>query len=290
MKRLSRKTLLYCAITLVTALLNTNAFAAEPDSENYRKGMEFLGKYDLDQAWVFLNYAEDEYPNNGYVFLGYSKAMELGKKHTLAYILGEAALEYMDPNDKEGVANALMNLGVLAEMAPYYGIHNRCSSEEFFDQAVEVNPDDFNTWIKRGVNREIVLHDHEGANADYRKAIEVAPHEALPYSHLGQSLHRSQNRIDEAIEVYRAACAAVKDYPRHHVLLAELLMKKGQYDEAAQVMLQAIDKVDWPIIDSYVLANFPKKQKAYLRKEIKKRAEKYPERYYWDNYLKELDK
>ncbi len=260
-----------------------NASGAAPDSKNYRSGIEAYedGIYTL--AMKYFNDANKEFPNNGYVYNRMSHVKYMTKSISESYALALQALQYFTPNDKDGVAETYLHLAFLATF--YANELNIESPIVYYDKAVNVYPEYYEVWLKRGVYLDIYLEDFTRSNADFRKAIELAPNEVEPYTRLGQSLYSNQNNIDEAIKVYQTSINTICEYPYHHSDLAELLIKKGQANEAAKVILLGIDMVDECIANHYVLRRFPSEQKEYLRQEIEKRAVAQPDKMYWSTYL-----
>lgn len=110
----------------------------------------------------------------------------------------------------------------------------------YYDKAVELCPENYRTWLARAIYLDCVEEEFARSNADYEKAIELAQQEIEPYTRYARSLAACQNDIDSAIAVYRQCVANVKEYPYNHNELAKLLILKGQYAEAAEVMRQAL--------------------------------------------------
>ncbi|MDE5633158.1 MAG: tetratricopeptide repeat protein, partial [Muribaculaceae bacterium] len=140
------------------------------------------------------------------------------------------------------------------------------------------------TWLQRGVYLDIYEGNHERSCADYREAIRLAPAEVEAYTRLGGA-YTAKGDTDAAIEVYRACCVAVTEYPYHHNRLASLLINKGDFDQAAAVMLRGMDMVDELIADYGSLSEFPEPQRTFLLEEVEKRAAANPSCEYWNVYL-----
>lgn len=110
----------------------------------------------------------------------------------------------------------------------------------YYDKAVELCPESYRTWLARAIYLDCIEEEFARSNADYRKAIELAPQEIEPYTRYARSLAVCQNNLDSAITVYRQCVDKVKEYPYNHNELAKLLILKGRYCEAAEVMRQAL--------------------------------------------------
>ena len=90
------------------------------------------------------------------------------------------------------------------------------------------------------------------------------------------------------MKIYEESCRNVKDYPYHHDELAELLVGRGRYEEAADLLLQGMDMTEDRMYGMEVLTKFPENEKRRLINEINLRASIHPERDYWDEYLELL--
>ncbi len=88
----------------------------------------------------------------------------------------------------------------------------------------------------------------EKAVAEYRKAIEVAPHNAFPVYNVGNFFFL-RGRIDEAIAAWRTAISLDPSFPNPHNQLCEALRLQGRIDQAIDECRAAI-KLD----SRYVLA------------------------------------
>ena len=85
---------------------------------------------------------------------------------------------------------------VKKEICSQYSFYNSCRSKDNlkdykgatanFTKAIELNPDDALAYLKRGVSKNN-LKDYKGAIADYTKAIELNPDDALAYLKRGVS-------------------------------------------------------------------------------------------------------
>lgn len=127
----------------------------------------------------------------------------------------------------------------------------------YYDKAVELCPESYRTWLARAIYLDCVEEEFARSNADYRKAIELAPQEIEPYTRYARSLAACQNNVDSAIAVYRQCAVNVKEYPYNHNDLAKLLILKGCYDEADEVMRQALVMTGNNLLDASALDFIP---------------------------------
>ena len=142
-----------------------------------------------------------------------------------------------------------------------------------FGEASRLDPAAVDTWINRGVALK-ETGDLVGAEADYRRALGLAPRDPVIHNNLANTLIVA-NRVQEAIALYRSAVAldptyidakanlglalrdagdtpaaltlfeqAVIEHPTHAVLLnayGNTLRQDGRIDDAIGVLQRAID-------------------------------------------------
>lgn len=273
----------------LAALCLSSAFAAEPDSANYRQALESYENWQYDDALYYLIEANKEYPKNGYIFYNLSKVMFMADDAQTSLSLATQAVDLFGPDDKEGLAKTYLQLGFLSTYASTYGL----DTEEpivYYDKAVEVCPENPKTWLERGVYLDLDKNDLDKAREDYRRSISLDPEEVEGYTRLADSYVR-QKDYDGAIAVYKESIKNVKDYPYHHDELAEILIYvKEDYDLAAEVLLASFDMADEFVFGAYSLGSFPEAHKQYLREELTKRKKANPDKEYWQEYLDELDR
>lgn len=277
-------------VGLISAMLlcQSEAFCAKPDSENYRKAVEALNGRQYKDAVDYLILANEEFPRNGYIFDMLSQVAYEVDRAVDVVKFADKALDYFESEDREAAANTYLRLAQLATYGDDSYKRLLIDPESYYNDAVDTNPSDYRVWLKRGVYLDIYQDQHDLACADFRKAIELEPNEVEPYTRLAQSLYDNQGNIDEAIEVYKLSCSTLTDFPYHHTDLAGLLIEKGCYDEAAEIMLKGIDMVNETIPWYNVLSKFPAKQREYLTSEIEKRLSRHPERTFYNDYLDSL--
>jgi len=73
--------------------------------------------------------------------------------------------------------------------------------------------------------------DYDSAIVEYTKATEIAPQFSQPYNQLGYA-HRFLRQYDEAEKAFLKYIELIPDDPNPYDSYAELLMKKGKYEES----------------------------------------------------------
>jgi TolB-like protein/Tfp pilus assembly protein PilF len=107
------------------------------------------------------------------------------------------------------------------------------------DEALRLDPDSVAAHVARGLLLQWSDLDWKGAEAEYRRAVELAPSDALPLFSLGRILG-TLGRPQEGIAILRQAAAID---PRNGGVwnwLAWTLAATGQYDEAERTARQAV--------------------------------------------------
>lgn len=84
---------------------------------------------------------------------------------------------------------------------------------------------------------------YEAAAAEWRKAVELGPTEALAHSNLGVALAET-GRSEEAIRQYERALELSPDYPEAHNNLGEALIQTGKFDEAIPHFRKAVELLE----------------------------------------------
>lgn len=113
-----------------------------------------------------------------------------------------------------------------------------------YDRAVELASDqDRSLWFlfyARGICHER-LENWAGAEADFRKALELNPEQPQVLNYLGYSLVEKQIKLDEALNMIERAVAARPDSGYIVDSLGWVLYRLGRYDEAVDHMERATE-------------------------------------------------
>ncbi|MEW6161896.1 MAG: tetratricopeptide repeat protein [Nitrospirota bacterium] len=152
-------------------------------------------------------------------------------KIQMAYVEFQKALE-LNPNDKE-VLNAL---GVV-----YLRFEDFQKARESFLKAITLDPDFSEAHNNLGVTYGKMGRWSDTLNS-FKAALKnpVYQKPEIAYTGLGEAYYRL-GRIDEAINAYREAIKRAQDFYRPYYGLALCYNAKGQYGDAATVIMRAID-------------------------------------------------
>lgn len=158
----------------------------------------------------------------------------------------DAITEYKSALDKskKPLFTVYLNLG-----ATYLQKQDYLAAADAYSKATTIRPNDTRAhyFIAESL---YAAGEFKGAEASYRKAIELTPDGVNPPAHhfLGLSLY-GQQRVEEAIAEYRTAIQQAKgNYAEAHYNLGIALMMRGNYPAAETAFRLAIsqEKKDWP--------------------------------------------
>ena len=166
------------------------------------------------------------------------------------------------------VGGAVEALNSLSENYPsdafiHISLGDTYRSEERYQDAVESyskaislveeeQPSDWRNYYVRGISYER-LDQWENAEADFRKALELQPGQALVLNYLGYSLVEKNMKIDEAREMIEEAVAGDPDNGYITDSLGWVLYKIGAYEEAVPHMERAVELLPSdPVINDHL--------------------------------------
>jgi serine/threonine-protein kinase len=121
-----------------------------------------------------------------------------------------------------------------AALAIEYAIAGRAvESERLAEKALGLNPSLSEAYVALGLMREWAEWDWVGAEAAFRRAIELNPGDAFAHHELGQ-LRMRQGRFEEALASERQALLLDPLNSRYQSGLGEMYFHSGRYDEAVE--------------------------------------------------------
>jgi tetratricopeptide (TPR) repeat protein len=116
----------------------------------------------------------------------------------------------------------------------------------------EPQPAHWVLFYTRGISNERA-GNWEGAEADFRRALELEPDQPLVLNYLGYSLVEKRRDLDEALGMIEQAVSAQPDDGYITDSLGWVFYRLGRYDEAVQPMLRAVELTpDDPVINDHL--------------------------------------
>ncbi len=191
-----------------------------------------LGQHELSAA--AFEQVPPEHPMSYNAELGRADALfALDKPDAGIEVLKSLARKHPDILGVQiALGDALRRLERYEEAAPVY------------DAAItlvdRVTPRHWSLFYTRGIARERI-GDWEGAEADFRRALELSPEQPLVLNYLGYSLVERREKLDEAQRMIETAVAARPDDGFITDSLGWVLYRLGKYDEAVAPMERAVE-------------------------------------------------
>lgn len=191
-----------------------------------------LGQHELSAA--AFEQVPPEHPMSYNAELGRADALfALDKPDAGIEVLKALARKHPDILGVQiALGDALRRLESYEEAAPAY------------DAAIalvdRVTPRHWSLFYTRGITRERT-GDWEGAEADFRRALELSPEQPLVLNYLGYSLVERREKLDEAQRMIETAVAARPDDGFITDSLGWVLYRLGKYAEAVAPMERAVE-------------------------------------------------
>lgn len=276
-------------LTLLVGTAMAAAFAAEPDCEAYRRGVKEYDSWQYGDALNSFLESDRLVPYNGYNYFYLANIMFMADQKQNAFDFATQALAYFKSDDLIGLSDTYQFLAFLAYFFGYEieGITTN-DTAKLYDKAVKVAPNYWKAYVERGNYYNISCNEYSLSDADYIKAIELNPKEVEPYSRLIWSCEE-RNMYEEAEKYCRMCIAADLDYPHHHDKLAKLLLKKGDNEEARDVLWQAFIKSNGYYYQGMdTVAEFPEEFRQWFFEQMRQQAEIHPDQPQWNEYLESL--
>lgn len=191
-----------------------------------------LGQHELSAA--AFEQVPPEHPLSYNAELGRADALfALDKPDAAIEVLKALARKHPDILGVQiALGDALRRLERYAEAAPVYD-----TAIALIDR---VTPRHWSLFYTRGIARERT-GDWDGAEADFRRALDLSPDQPLVLNYLGYSLVERREKLDEAQDMIETAVAARPDDGYITDSLGWVLYRLGKYAEAVAPMERAVE-------------------------------------------------
>lgn len=224
----------YFLLAALFCTLLCNAEVKEPDTYNYRRGVETIREGDAEKGIDLLNREIQEHPKNGYAYLWIGAARGRRAEYGKAMTAINYALKYLPKKDKSNVAWAY-KLRALT----YLNLEDTVAALADYSQAIKIAPDVLDYYEERA-DIYFEQKQYDLGNADYLQMIKIEPGNTDGYMGYGRNL-REQGKLDEAIEQFSYAFKLDKDFSQALAFRAECYAKQHKYEEAVADMIKAIE-------------------------------------------------
>lgn len=224
----------YLVLSALFCTILCNAEVKEPDTYNYRRGVETIREGDTEKGINLLNREIQEHPKNGYAYLWIGAARGRRAEYGKAMTAINYALKYLPKKDKNNVAWAY-KLRALT----YLNLEDTVAAIADYSQAIKTAPDVLDYYEERA-NIYFEQKQFNLSNADYLQMIKIEPGNTDGYMGYGRNL-REQGKLDEAIAQFSYAFKLDKDFSQALAFRAECYAKQKKYEEAVADMIKAIE-------------------------------------------------
>lgn len=269
-----KKTLLVAAAIMCCILCN--AEVKEPDSYNYRRGVEALREGETEKGIDLLNRELKDHPKCGYTYLWLAAGEGTRSEYGKAITAINYALKYLPKKDKDNMSwaykiRAMVNLS----------LEDTTAAIADFTQAIKIRPDVYDYYDRRA-DVYFELKQYDLSNADYLQMIKLEPGNTDGYMGYGRNL-RDQNKLDEAIEQFTYAFKLDSKFSQALAFRAECYAKQHKYEEAVADMIAAIE-LDENRKAIYELVYIDKEGVDYAMPQLKVQMAKNPNNPTWYVY------
>ncbi len=266
------KRIFLVAAAIMSCIL-CKAEVKEPDTYNYRRGVEALRDGETEKGLEMLNRELKDHPKCGYAYLwiaaGEGNRSEFGKAMTAV----NYALKYLPKKDKENTAWAYRIRAMV-----YLSLEDTTAAIADYTQAIKIRPDMYDYYNARA-DIYYELKQYDLSNADYLQMIKLEPGNTDGYMGYGRNL-RDQNKLDEAIEQFSYAFKLDSRFSQSLAFRAECYAKQHKYEEAVADMIAAIE-LDENRKAIYELVYIDKEGVDYVMPQLKIQMAKNPSTPSW---------
>lgn len=172
-------------------------------------------------------------------------------------VIGPAPALPMDTSSERFGSRDVWN--DLERAAEFYDLQELDSAFNYYDRVITANPNLPDAYIGRGVCFLIGQEDSERAIADFRRALELSPENALVYNNIGMAHLFSQPLDTIALDSARAnldiALSIFHDFPLPHFNFGLFYDTIGLYDSSLASFNRAIS-LGYEAPDVYTFRSF----------------------------------
>lgn len=187
-----KKYILLIASLMIAGATYAKGIKTQPDSYNYRHGLQAYSNKDYASALTFFEKELDENPDNGYVMMWMGIVKADMKKY------GEG-LNYLDKATKNIPKKdaSMLSAAIGAKGAIFEEMGDKQKAIDSYTQALKISPN--NAISNKRATLYIDLKQYDKAKADYNGMLDLNPGETSAYLGLGKVANEQKN-YDEAIK------------------------------------------------------------------------------------------
>lgn len=205
----------------------------EPDTYNYRRGVEALQNDKDQEALDYFNKEISENPRDGYAYY-YIAVLHFGNNdYGKALMAINSALKNLPSKNKGWVASAYKKRGDV-----YASLEDTVKAISDYTAAIKETPEDVDMYNARG---QIYYEhrDYDKSDADYQKIISLEQGNTLGYLGMGRNL-KVQKKYSEALAKYNDAIKLDQNNAQAYALRAENYLGLKKYNEASDDIVTSL--------------------------------------------------
>lgn len=210
---------------------------AQPDSYNYRRGVEAYDEGDRELATQYFNKELSENPKNGYAWIYAASISENNGDVADALKFYTNALKFIPK-----AANSMRRQAYNNRASLYIGLKDTLRALDDLSMAIKENKEDVATLATRG-NIYRIMRQYGKAMDDFNRISAIDEFDISGIIGVGR-VHNDQKEWNEAIACFdRAAALAPRD-PRPYSFRADAYIGKKEWAKAADDLIKAVEYQD----------------------------------------------
>jgi clan AA aspartic protease (TIGR02281 family) len=236
-----------CCMTFGYSLSADGQKSKEPDTYNYKRGVEAFNNNNSQEALDYFNKEISDNPHDGYAFF-YVSVLRFGNNDFGAALTAvNSALKYLPSKDKEWIAAAYENRGDV-----YASLEDTLKAISDYSAAIKTTPEDVDMYNKRG---QIYYErcDYAKSDADYNKIISLEPGNGIGYLGVARNLN-AQKKYSEALDKLNNAIKLNNNNGQSFSFRASAYLGLKKYNEAADDIISSLSIDDgnygFPLLSS----------------------------------------
>ena len=226
------KKILLVAAAIMCCTMSFAKTPKQPESYNYKRGVEAIQGDKFDEGIRFLRQELDEHAKNGYAYAWMGSAYSRKEEYGMAIYCLEQAIKYLPKKDKHYRA---LSYSIKSEVLLL--MQDTVAALEAISQSIKIEPSK-EDWL---YNRSQIYKDlkqYELSNADLRQYIKLTPGIITGHIHIGLNFF-AQEQYEKALEEFTYAHKLAKR-PYTYAFMAQAQVKLHQYEQAATNIIESL--------------------------------------------------
>ena len=210
---------------------------AQPDSYNYRRGVEAYDEGERELATQYFNKELSDNPKNGYAWI-YAASISEGNGNVAdALKFYTNALKYIPKS-----ANSMRRQAYNNRASIYLELKDTLRGIDDLTMAIKENKEDVGTLSARG-NLYRITKQYGKAVDDFNRILAIDEFEISGLIGLGR-VHNDMKQYDEAIACFDRAATLASKNPRPYSFRADSYIGKKEWAKAADDLVTAVEYQD----------------------------------------------